>query len=246
MSETPDKINLLYIASNGRSGSTLLEEVLSNHKKIVTFGELQEVIHCYNKKGRKCSCGKYTDDCEFWGSFKNTILKMTSLKRFRIQQGQGKVLRFNEIFKILFNIKVKKTDQYLTQNYNLFKILDSHFHNRNVDFFIDSSKDPYRLHYLSSIKKLNILVIHIFKHPKAFVYSINKKGKFSLIRYLKAILRYNIENRIIRYVIKKNKLNSINILYDDFCNSTDKELNKVMNNHFFNRLFRCFTGLSKA
>jgi hypothetical protein len=232
MNKSQKKINLIYITSNGRSGSTMLEEVLSNHQKIMTFGELQEVIHSYIPQGRPCSCGVNVHECNFWKPLKKKILNMKSLKKFRIHQGQGKVIRLKELIKIFFNFKVNLKDPYVKENYELFKTLDEL--NRNENYFIDSSKDPYRLHYLSSIKNLNIIAIHIFKNPKAYVYSLNKKGKKSFIRYLKSILRYNIENKIIRYVIKKNNLKQINIFYDNFCNDTEKEIKKIIINPYFN------------
>ena len=62
-----DKINLVYIASIGRSGSTLLESMLGAHSRVQTMGELHIWPHEIEGGGiRPCSCGEFVEACKFW------------------------------------------------------------------------------------------------------------------------------------------------------------------------------------
>ena len=61
---------LIYIGGYGRSGSTLLEALLSARPDILVCGE---VVSCLRDRiDRGCTCGKSRQDCELWGPFHRT------------------------------------------------------------------------------------------------------------------------------------------------------------------------------
>lgn len=66
-------MNIVYIASLGHSGSTLLDKVLSHHNDILGLGEITNVINKKKKTGEGtenyCSCGKTFAKCPFWSGF---------------------------------------------------------------------------------------------------------------------------------------------------------------------------------
>ena len=53
------KIQVLYIVSNGRSGSTLLQMLLNLHKNIFTVGEIQELPNELKKMVSVAVKGKF-------------------------------------------------------------------------------------------------------------------------------------------------------------------------------------------
>ena len=58
-------MKLIYISGYGRSGSTLLELVLNQEKKIIGLGEISN----YNaavKQNELCSCKERLKTCNFW------------------------------------------------------------------------------------------------------------------------------------------------------------------------------------
>ena len=67
-----DRITVIYIISDRRSGSTLLENILSKSIEIVSIGELAMLKGHIEKNGPgdlwnwNCSCGKTIMQCEFW------------------------------------------------------------------------------------------------------------------------------------------------------------------------------------
>ena len=69
------KIKVIYISGIGRSGSTLLDIILSTSEKVFSVGE----IFKYNQMLReniKCSCGKKVKDCSFWKDFDGKDFKI--------------------------------------------------------------------------------------------------------------------------------------------------------------------------
>lgn len=66
-------MDVAYILSPARSGSTFLQFLLSGHPEVVGLGEVRQVLKEYRRNGgpvkrsRGCSCGKKAEHCSFWG-----------------------------------------------------------------------------------------------------------------------------------------------------------------------------------
>jgi hypothetical protein len=61
---------LIYIGGFGRSGSTLIEYLLSENPAVIACGEVLSALHASFSKN-KCTCGRLTKDCPVWSTFKN-------------------------------------------------------------------------------------------------------------------------------------------------------------------------------
>lgn len=59
--------DVLYIAGAGRSGSTFLSMLLSQHEKAFNIGQIRDLPEAF-MKGAPCSCGHSVPDCPYWGS----------------------------------------------------------------------------------------------------------------------------------------------------------------------------------
>jgi hypothetical protein len=187
MAHQNSKVNLIYIASNGRSGSTLLETILGNHSSIVNVGEIQVWPKNIIEGGSvPCGCGKTVSDCSFWASMQQKINPLQQsppkIDFFRENYYAGKAVRWSR----LSEFSKMKTPDRITQeikNYGennqavfqaLLELLESQTGTR-YQWIVDSSKDPYRLLWLVRSQLFNIKVIHLVKDPRAFVYSMTKK-----------------------------------------------------------------------
>ncbi len=63
--------DLVYIGGYGRSGSTLLESLLTTRPSVLACGE---VVSCLrNRIDRGCTCGESREDCVIWGPFVETL-----------------------------------------------------------------------------------------------------------------------------------------------------------------------------
>ena len=100
-----EKIDLIYIASTGRSGSTLLEILLDSFESIWTLGEIYVLPWEVKKNKGICGCGKELNDCEFWApiisEFKTLLDVNGNIDRFRDDYSVSKFFRFRELINIL-------------------------------------------------------------------------------------------------------------------------------------------------
>lgn len=62
---TPVKV--LFIAGWGRSGTTILDNIIGGHEGVFTAGELFHLWQWGFLEGRKCGCGEPLTDCALWG-----------------------------------------------------------------------------------------------------------------------------------------------------------------------------------
>jgi len=70
ISSTPE---VIYIGGYGRSGSTILDILLSQEQQIFGAGELFFLFDDWGNENRTCSCGQPYEKCPFWGDLSSEI-----------------------------------------------------------------------------------------------------------------------------------------------------------------------------
>jgi len=71
---------LIYLTGSGRSGSTLLDIMLSQHSDIAALGEIHRLYLNANKNtaGNRCTCGQSVKDCPFWKEVERELQALTN------------------------------------------------------------------------------------------------------------------------------------------------------------------------
>ncbi|MCP4991174.1 MAG: sulfotransferase [Colwellia sp.] len=248
------KLKIIYIASNGRSGSTLLEMMLAAHTSIETLGEIQRIFIDHDNfrqeqhdivAAQSCGCGCALKNCEFWADIIVDLKKTTDYNQVGLFRSkpylQGKALRIG-ILNNLRKIKQNKTNPYkgniskyneannslYSKSYNRFKVLK----NNSSFYMVDASKDPYRLAWLLQSQKYDIHVLHIIKECPSYVYSMIKHEESLVTRnvlFFKKVLRWVVENIIITWVcdnfLEQNRYCSIR--YENLASNPTKTMNEI-------------------
>jgi hypothetical protein len=212
------KINLIYLASIGRSGSTLLESMLGAHSRIATCGEIHIWPHEIAQGGvRPCSCGQSVLTCPFWVEMQKRSNPLHQphprIHFFREQHNAGKTIRWERLQEFGRNQVPHQTarqiEQFGQNNEAVFRsfldLMQSQL-GRDIQWIVDSSKDPYRLLWLIRSNLFNIKVLHVVKNPRAFIYSVTKNIQESSLRQLqvtaKQSLKWSIENYLISQIAR--------------------------------------------
>lgn len=225
---------IIYISSNGRSGSTILELLLNTFNENFTLGEINSIPWELKEERRVCGCGREPSKCTFWRKLnkqaKKELLKIDGqINKFRESHGSGKVLRFKEIIRILLKKNIPKKDlkKFCDENFNLLNAVNNIIDDK-IEYFIDSSKDPYRLFWLNSCTSINIKSIHLVKDPRAFVYSmIRRDDSTSTLKVIRMSIRYILENYLFRFL--SNSKDSYFLRYEDMASSPNKIMKEVSN-----------------
>jgi hypothetical protein len=163
---------IVYIAGYGRSGSTLLERILSSNQKMFGVGELFHLLRLINGKNNFCSCGNEIHQCDFWSKI---IAKINA--EYDIEQTKQD-RKFFESITGIFSCIAKRLKKQNYQDYTkeifseIFKLVPS-----ETKYIIDSSKTarnslvrPVLLSNLFDVK-----VIHLIRDGRGCMWS-NLKG----------------------------------------------------------------------
>ena len=181
-------IPVIYILSNGRSGSTLLDLLLGTHPDIWTLGEAQILPWELKENRLPCGCGANVNSCEFWQAILPQIPLGESdcpIEYFRESHTVGRAIRWAHVYDI---IRHKSSGRwhagvaaYGAINANYFSLVKSAAErqiNRPISWLVDASKDIYRLFWLQQSGHFDLRIIHLTKDPRAFVYSMTKVSPY--------------------------------------------------------------------
>jgi len=180
-------INLVYIASIGRSGSTLLESMLGAHSLLATTGELHIWPHEIRRGGvRSCGCGEEVPACPFWNEVRSRVDPMSlggpGLDFFREAHTHGRTIRPTRLSAFGSTATERLRDRALIHRYgaNSQKVFEAFVETIEThagvrpQWVVDASKDAYRLAWLARSGLFSIKVVHLVKDPRAFAYSVTK------------------------------------------------------------------------
>jgi hypothetical protein len=181
-----DRINLIYVASIGRSGTTLFESMLGAHPHLQTCGEVHLWPHEIMMGGvRPCGSGHYVQTCPFWQEMEARVDPLhqsgPQIHYFREHHDGGRTVRWTrwndfEPGPLAPHVQAQ-IDQYGANNdalFRHFRDLVTEHTGRRPEWIVDASKDPYRLLWLLRSGRFNIKVVHMVKHPCGFAYSVTK------------------------------------------------------------------------
>jgi hypothetical protein len=233
------QIPLVYIASNGRSGSTLLDLLLGAHPNVWTLGEAQNLPWELRNRRTPCGCGQPVEEDDFWRAVLDDVpleIEGHHIGYFRNIAQVGKVLRWNvlpDVFRNEISDKWRPAVQeYGANNAQYFETVRTEAAERtgeDIEWLVDNSKDPYRLFWLQHSGYFKARAIHLVKDPRAFVYSMTKDDPTDLISVLRYTGRWIIENAIIAKVVRQNIFdeNMRRVTYDELAQHPKRTMQTI-------------------
>ncbi|UII23871.1 sulfotransferase [Fulvivirga ligni] len=222
---------IIYIVGDGRSGSTLLENVLRNQNNTINVGECFRFWERYYRNETICGCNKLIGNCELWtgvdANLRNTFgddydskKVEQSIKKFTTYKYQK---HFNE-----FEVSEQLKDLIIT-------FYSSIAHISGANIIIDSSKSPGWAILLSRFIPENVLFIHLERELASVADSWKKKvvlPEYVLSqRYMPVKSDLNIIRTWTRVKVMGRRLKETNnyifLRYEDLVNNFEAVINHV-------------------
>lgn len=165
-------MKIIYVLGDGRSGSTLLDSVLSNTEDSISVGECYRFWKRYYSFDTKCGCGNKIEECFLWRQIHLSLSKIEGYNPNQFWNQVQFLLKYKNVLKI--NELLKK------QEFKLFKIVVENFYQSifeitNKSVIIDSSKNFGWLYILLEINNFDIEIIHIERNLQSVANSWKKK-----------------------------------------------------------------------
>lgn len=215
-----EKLNLIYIAPMGYSGSTLLDLLLNQHRQIQSVGEVM-FFDEWIEKDLLCSCNKNISKCSFWDHVRKPLPS-----GFKLYGMNGKF----ETFSGFLSGDIEK---YANRTYQLLKSVQEY---SNVEYVLDSSKNIARLEKLAASSLINLKVIHLVRNGKDVVNSGFKEKKMPSFEdsiktnaqpAYKMTLRWLLVNSRIEKICEKRNITHDILRYEDLISNPQKEMSRL-------------------
>ena len=237
---------VIYVLSDNRSGSTLLDQLLGANADIVSLGEVHH-LPAYVLNDRSiydpvhslvCSCGNPVTECEFWkGVAMQMGRSLDSLRlkpRFYDRRGPGRgferlikgsikkllsrwpKLRTTALFRSLLSSRKVGKDS--------FELFDAIFAWTGAEFLVDSSKDPFRMRNLYDYDPDRIVVVMLARDVRGIAHSKMKRGR-DIVSSVKGWTSRMNNMKAVVEGIPHEKV--IRMKYEDLCADPKGELQRV-------------------
>jgi hypothetical protein len=171
MARTP----VLFIAGWGRSGSTILGNILGQLPGVFHVGELCHVWRRGIVENALCGCGVRLSDCPEWrGIFGKAFGGIDLALARRMIELRARMPMHKEILLQTFAPYASSTrDRAAQAEYvEILARLYSGIANAGANrIIVDSSKIPAYLHALGRVPELDLRVVHLVRDPRATTYS---------------------------------------------------------------------------
>ena len=175
--EIRERIKVLYIAGFGRSGSTLLGNVLGGVSGFVSVGELRQVWE-YGFVGNKtCGCGEPFSRCEVWRPVVDEAFgdaeKIDPREMIRLREGWARTKHIPLMLTSTGRRYVeRRLAEYLDALGRLYRAVGRVTGSRVI---VDSSKFPSYGYVLGMVPSVDLYVVHLVRDPRAVAYSWQRK-----------------------------------------------------------------------
>jgi hypothetical protein len=167
------KIKVLYLMGWGRSGSTLLANVLGQIEGFLSVGEIQSVWSCGFTLNRTCGCGRPFLSCDFWtrvtADFSQRVEKIQAERWNRLCRKETRTLHAPR-FLLPRGCPPDSLAlrEYLTVTGKLYEAIQ---HTSRCKVIVDSSKSPFYGKLLGFLPQLEMYILHLIRDPRAAAYS---------------------------------------------------------------------------
>jgi Sulfotransferase domain/Sulfotransferase family len=176
--EEPGRVKVLYIAGWGRSGSTILDNLLGQLDGFFSTGELRYIWERGVIGDWICGCGRPVKTCEVWSVVLGRLAEDPSIPDAEtILEWQRRVTRFRHTRKLLSLDAARVAEHSTLAAYEAVvrKLYAAVADVTGARVIVDSSKRPSDAAVLALAPGLEVYVAHLVRDPRAVAYSWQKR-----------------------------------------------------------------------
>ncbi|MFK7946500.1 MAG: sulfotransferase domain-containing protein [Saprospiraceae bacterium] len=225
---TSKRKRIIYVAGYGRSGSTLLDTILSSHPELEGVGEIKYLFEEWNKKETLAP---------IWDDILELYQKEVGIS---LEEAHNITCDVQNPFKSTTSIQREKY-------FKIWSFLMSTLSERLPDItIVDSSKnamDAFNRPKLLKDLGYEVKIIHLTRSPKDVIYSLGKKGSNRLLEAgvkgkkailkggtIRALINWTWVNLGVKYYYSSKKGYKIySLKYEDFIEKTEETFKDVAN-----------------
>lgn len=166
---------VVYIGGNGRSGSTILAQLVGRHAGFAAVGELRYALERGVLANHLCGCGTPFRECAFWTEvFTRLLGGFDTAQCEELLAGSRRLDRIRYAALLVappgarppgFRKRLDQHAEFLLRLYTTIAEVTG------AEAVVDSSKDPSYAFLLRSVAGLDVSVVHLVRDSRAVAYS---------------------------------------------------------------------------
>jgi hypothetical protein len=162
-------VRILYIAGWGRSGTTILDNILGSYESVFTTGELFFLWRRGLSEGRRCGCGKRLAGCAVWREILDVAYPGGGgLRPRQTAERQRRNVRVRDTLRLDRAALTDEAAEYRDEMGRLYRAIGEV---TGAQLIVDSSKTPSGAAVLGQIPGLDSALLHMVRDPRAVAYS---------------------------------------------------------------------------
>lgn len=170
----PDRVPVLFVAGTGRTGSTLVGNVLASTPGAVSVGEVRHIWTRGLVQNWLCGCGATFATCPFWGAvLREAFGHPHRLDLARLQASERQLLRLRAGVRALRWIQDSEKIRGIHGHYfdAIERLYPAIAKVSESEAIVDSSKTPTYGAVLAVVGSVDLRVLHLVRDPRATAYS---------------------------------------------------------------------------
>jgi hypothetical protein len=208
-------LKVIYIAGAGRSGSTLLSNVLDQFPGAYNIGELYYLWERGLQQNILCGCGLSFNECAFWTDVLNRAKTAMDIDDINEQFASG--IKGARTRHIPYLLTEGGRQRFVAFSQPFIRLL-CHIYTAirektGCDYIIDASKFPTYGFLLTQIPGVEVSVIHLIRDPRAVAFSWQRRkfnpdsgqlfGRMSAGRSAAIWVAWNIGAEVLGHSVQK-------------------------------------------
>ena len=230
--EAPRKpTKVVYVLAWGRSGSTILDNVLGEVDGFFSAGEIRFLWVRGVTKGWRCGCGRPVVECEIWSKVLAELAEDgRDLEREaqRVEALQNTVARVRHTWRLL-----RPADRADPQLERYARLLERLFATTaattGARVIVDSSKRPSDAAMLTRVEGVDLYAIHLVRDPRAVAHSWSKRnyrvGRHGVIKSTLSWMAWNLAAEAVR---RRLGPRALLVRYEDFARDPHRVVTQVV------------------
>lgn len=231
-------VKVLYVVGAGRSGSTLLTNILGQLDGFANIGELYYLWENGILNDGVCGCGKRVQDCLQWQEplydvFGDDVVAAAHTMNDFLQRAVR--TRHIPVWLIssIANRRLKSERTTIEQIERFYSVLGS---KNGGKVLVDASKFPSYALLLSRLPAIDLYVLHLVRDPRAVAYSWQRKkldpatnelfGRMGQTKSSIVWTAWNSSSELLRYRMAKHD-KYLRIQYEDFIAAPELTIAKI-------------------
>ena len=167
---------VVYIAGWGRSGTTLLGNILGQIDGFCDIGELNNLWRAIQIDGWLCGCGRAFSECPFWTEVLKTAFPAPNgVDAEHIAELWRRTFRTRALPGFWADATVRRRSPAPEVHARLEALYRSILQSAGASVVVDTSKHPTNAYLAAQLRALDVFVVHLVRDPRAVAYSWSRR-----------------------------------------------------------------------